>query len=208
MTIQGFASRLRKKLPEESEGRVGRYIEQIMASADRMELLVTDLLALSKSGRVVSTLREVPSLEMVRRVTLGLRDRLEEKGIELVVAEQLPVVRCDRERICQVFENLLVNSIRSLGTTQDPRIEIGFEEEAEFQTFFVQDNGVGIDAKHHRRIFEMFYRGKGTEEKEGTGLGLSIVERIVRAHGGKVWVESEEGKGATFYFSLPRARHR
>lgn len=205
MTIQGFASRLRKKLPEESEGRVGRYIEQIMASADRMELLVTDLLALSKSGRVVSTLREVPFSEIVRSVTLGLRDRLEEEGINLMVADRFPPVRCDRERICQVFENLLVNSIRSLGTTRNPRIEIGFEEGTAFQTFFVRDNGVGIDAKHHRKIFEMFYRVKGTEEKEGTGLGLPIVERIVRGHGGKVWVKSEKGKGATFYFSLPRA---
>ncbi len=205
MTIQGFASRLRKNLQPEPEGRVGRYLEQIMASAQRMELLVTDLLALSKSGRIVSTLREVHSLEIVRGVTLGLQDRLEEKGIELVVADQLPTVRCDRERICQVFENLLVNSIRSLGTSRNPSIEIGWKEGNALHTFFVKDNGVGIDAKHHREIFEMFYRVKGTEDKEGSGLGLAIVERIVKAHGGEVWVESERGKGATFCFSLPRA---
>jgi len=205
ISIQGFASRLEKNLPEEPEGRVGRCVEQIVASAQRMELLVDDLLALSKSGRVVSTLREVPSLEMVRSVTLGLQDRLEEKGIELRVADQLPTVRCDRERICQVFENLLVNSIRSLGTTRNPTIEIGIEGGNGFYTFFVKDNGVGIDAKHHGKIFEMFYRVKGTDDKEGTGLGLAIVERIVRAHGGKVWVESEKGKGATFYFSMPSA---
>ena len=205
MTIQGFASRLRKSLPEEPEGKVGRYLEQILASAHRMELLVTDLLALSKSGQVVSTLREVPSLEIVRGVTLGLQDRLEEKGIELVVADQLPTVRCDRERICQVFENLLLNSIRSVGTGRNPRIEIGWEEGNALHTFFVKDNGVGIDAKHHRKIFELFYRVKGPEDKEGSGLGLAIVERIVKAHAGKVWVESEKGKGATFCFSLPRA---
>ena len=204
LSIQGFASRLSKSLPEKPEGRIGRYLEQIAASAHRMEHLVDDLLALSKSGRVVSTLSETPSLTMVRSVTSGLQDRLEEKGIELVVADPLPTVRCDRERICQVFENLLVNSIRSLGTTPNPRIEIGIEEVEGFYTFFVKDNGVGIDAKNHRRIFEMFYRVKGTEAKEGTGLGLAIVERVVRAHGGKVWVASEKGEGATFFFSLPR----
>jgi PAS domain S-box-containing protein len=204
MTIQGFALRLSKALPEKPEGRIRRYLEQITASAHRMEQLVDDLLALSKSGRIVSTFSETPSLAMVRSVTSGLQDRLEEKGIELVVAGELPRVRCDRERICQVFENLIVNAIRSLGTTRNPRIEIGFKEVERSYTFFVKDNGVGIDAKHHRRIFEMFYRVKGKEEKEGTGLGLAIVERIVRAHGGKVWVKSEEGKGATFSFSLPK----
>ncbi len=205
IAIQGFASRLSRSLPAEPEGRAGKYLEQIMTSAHRMELLIADLLALAKSGQVVSTLREVPCSEMVESVALGLQDRLDEEGIEFVVADQLPTVRCDRERICQVFENLIVNSIRSLAKTRNPRIEIGFEEGDGVHTLFVEDNGIGVDAKHHRKIFEMFYRVKGTEEKEGTGLGLSIVERIVRGHGGKVWVESEKGKGATFYFTLPRA---
>jgi PAS domain S-box-containing protein len=205
LAIQGFASRLTKNLPDLPEGRAGKYLEQILSSAHRMEHLVDDLLALSKSGRVVSTLEEIPSQEMVRSVTSALQHRLEEEGIELVVADGLPTVRCDRDRICQVFENLLVNAIRSLGTTRNPRIEIGIEEVKDFHTFFVRDNGIGIDAKHQRRIFEMFYRVKGTYEKEGTGLGLAIVERIVRAHGGRVWVASEEGKGATFFFSLQRA---
>ncbi len=204
LTIQGFAARLRKHLQAEPEGKVDIYLEQIILGAQKMEMLVTDLLALSKIGRIASTFREVPSREIVRSVVLGLQDRLEEEGIELIVADRLPTIRCDRERICQVFENLLVNSIRSLGSSRKPRIEIGWEQGQVLHTFFVKDNGVGIDVKQHRKIFEMFYRVKGPENKEGSGLGLAIVERIVKAHGGKIWVESEKGKGATFRFSLPR----
>ncbi len=209
IAIQGFATRLRKGLSPEQERKVGKYIDHIMESARRMELLVADLLALSKSGRVVSNLAEVSSRDIVRSVTRSLEDRLEEEGIELVVADSLPPVRCDRERVCQVFENLLVNAIRSVKGVEAPRIEIGSREGRGLHTFFVRDNGIGIDPRHHGRVFEMFYRVKGTEEgEEGTGLGLAIVDRIVRAHGGKAWVESEKGKGATFCFSLPTARSR
>ena len=204
ITIQGFSARLLKSLQEKSQGRAGRYLEQIRTSAHRMEVLVTDLLELSKSGRVVSRFKDVPSLEMVSIVTSGLQDRLKENRIELVVADHLPSVHCDRDKICQVFENLIVNAIKFTGETKDPRIEIGYEDRGEAHQFYVRDNGIGIEPQYHRKIFEMFNRLKEMEDEKGTGLGLAIVERIVKNHAGKVWVESEKGKGATFYFALPK----
>jgi signal transduction histidine kinase len=169
-----------------------------------MEGLVTDLLALSSIGKVLSTFKDVSSLEIVKNVTTGLQDKLKENRIELVVAEDLPPIYCDAERIYQVFENLLVNAIKYMGDTENPRIEIGFEDNGGFHQFYVRDNGVGIDAKYHQKVFEMFHRLREVEKEEGTGLGLAIVERLVNNHGGRVWVESEKGKGATFYFTLPK----
>jgi PAS domain S-box-containing protein len=205
IAIQGFSSRLFKNHQEELGEKGERYLELINASARRMEVLVSDLLALSSSGQVLSTLANVSSLEIVENVSSGLRDKLEENRIELVVTEDLPPIYCDGERIYQVFENLLVNAIKYMGDTENPRIEIGFEDSGRFHQFYVRDNGVGIDAKYHQKVFEMFHRLREVEKEEGTGLGLAIVERIVNNHGGRVWVESEPEKGSTFYFTIPVA---
>lgn len=204
ISIQGFSSRLLKNYQEKlgEKGRV--YLEHIKTSGRRMEVLVSDLLALSKIGRVVSNLKDISSHEIVKNLTSDLQDRVKEKGIELVVAHNLPTISCDGERIYQVFQNLLVNAIKFMGDTESPQIEIGYTDMGDFHQFSVRDNGIGIDPKYHRRIFEIFHRLKKIEDEEGTGIGLAIVYRIVTDHDGKVWVESEKGKGATFYFTLPK----
>jgi len=204
VAIQGFSSRLLKKC-QDNLGEKGRgYLELINAAARRMEVLVSDLLALSSIGRVVSTFKDIPSLEILRNVTSSLEDRLQKKGIDLVLADNLPTIYCDGERIYQVFENLLVNATKFMGATKDPKIEVGYEDMGNFHRFYVRDNGIGIDSEYHRKIFEMFHRLREIEDETGTGLGLAIVERIVKNHGGKVWVESVKGQGATFYFTLPK----
>ncbi len=205
ISVQGFSSRLLNKY-EEKLGEKGRiYLQQIKASARRMEVLVADLLALSTIGGVVSTFEDVSSLEIVRNVTSGLQDQLKESRIEFVVADNLPTIYCDGDRIYQVFENLVVNAIKFMRDTKNPKIEVGYEDREDFHQFHLRDNGIGIDPKYHRKIFEKFHRLKEIEDGEGTGLGLAIVDRIVNNHGGRVWVESEPGKGATFYFTLPKA---
>ena len=205
ISIQGFSSLLFKKY-QEKLGEKGRmYLEEIKGSARRMEILVSDLLALSRIGQVASHFKDVSSLKMVSNIISGLKGRLKEKDIELVVGNDLPTVYCDEKRIYQVFENLFVNAIKFTRGAKSPKIEIGYEDGGKFHQFFVRDNGIGIDPKYHRTIFERFRRLKEIEDEEGTGLGLAIVERIVNNHGGKVWVESEKGNGATFYFTLPKA---
>ncbi len=205
--IQGFSGLLLENYKEKLDEKGQTCVERIQASAHRMEMLVSDLLALSRVGQVVSTFKDVPSHEIVTRVISGLQDRLKENGIELVVASNLPTVCCDKERICQVFENLVVNAIKFMGDNENPEIEIGYEESAErpdFYNFYVRDNGIGIDPKYHIKIFERFHRLREIEDEAGTGLGLAIVERVVNHHDGRVWVESEKGKGTTFYFTLPK----
>ena len=120
------------------------------------------------------------------------------------MADDLPTISCDEEKMYQVFDNLLTNAIKFVGDTENPEIEIGYEDKGEFHQFSAGDNGIGIDPKYHQKIFEMYQRLKQIEDEEGAGLGLPIVDRIIREHGGKVWVESEKGKGATFYFTLPK----
>ena len=203
--IEGFSSLLLENHHEKLEEKGRMCLERIKANAHRMAVLISDLLALSRVGKVVSTFKDVPSFEIVKNVTSGFQDRLKAKGIELVVADNLPTTYCDGERIYQVFENLLVNAIKFMGDTKNPKIEIGYEDKGDFHEFYIKDNGIGIDPKHHREIFERFHRLREIEDDEGTGLGLAIVERIVNNHGGRVWVESEKGKGANFYFFLPKA---
>jgi signal transduction histidine kinase len=203
--IQGFSSLLLENYQEELDEKGRRCLERIMASTRRMEVLISDLLALSRLGQVVGTFKVVPSLEIVEDVTSGLQDRLKAKRIELVVEDNLPTIYCDENRLSQVFDNLIVNAIKFMGNTKNPKIEIGYEDSGDFHQFYVRDNGIGIDPKNHQKIFEKFHRLKEIEDDEGTGLGLAIVDRIVNNHGGKVWVESEPGKGATFYFTLPKS---
>jgi signal transduction histidine kinase len=203
--IQGFSSRLFEKHQEnlDDEGRI--CLERINANASRMEVLVSDLLSLSRIGQVVSTFEEVPSVEIIKNVTSGLQDRIQENRIELVTADNLPSIYCDRKRIYQVFENLLANAVKFTVGAKSPKIEIGYKDGEDFHQFYIRDNGIGIDPKHHQKIFEKFERLKEIEDEVGTGLGLAIVDRIVNNHGGRVWVESQRRKGATFYFTLPKA---
>jgi len=140
---------------------------------------------------------------IVDRVIPDLEGRLEEKNIRLLVAPHLPELQCDGERLCQVFENLLVNALKYMGKEGGAEIEIGYEDKGESHRFFVRDNGIGIDPQYHQKIFEKYQRIAGTTV-EGTGLGLAIVERIITSHGGRVWVESAKGRGATFYFTVPK----
>ncbi len=204
IAIQGFSARLRKTYQENMGDKARQYLSQIETSARRMEALVSDLLKLSRIGRVVSTFADISSMEIVENVTAGLQDRLKDRGIRLAVAESLPIIHCDGERIYQVFENLIVNAIKFIGDGENPKIEIGYEDKGAFHQFHVRDNGIGIDPKWHQKVFDIFHRLKEVEDQEGTGLGLAIVYRIVSNHGGKVWVASEKGQGATFYFTLPK----
>jgi signal transduction histidine kinase len=125
-------------------------------------------------------------------------------SIRVSVAEQLPTIYGDRPRLFEVLQNLVDNAAKFMGDQPNPQIEIGQEGSTEDGNpiLFVQDNGIGIDPKFIDRIFGLF--DKLDPLTEGTGIGLALAKRIVEFHGGSIWVESEPGKGATFYFTLPK----
>jgi two-component system sensor kinase FixL len=211
VSIQGFSSRLLKKCGDVLGKEGIEYVGRIQESANRMEVLVSDLVTLSRIGRVVSKSEETDSLDLVRKVTSALEERLRGKNVELVVAGNLPKMYCDPERIYQVFENLILNAVKYRDESKQSRVEIGHKDGSALHQFYVKDNGIGIAPPFHKKVFEMFHRLDPMNHKEGTGLGLAIVQRIVEQHGGRAWVESEAGQGATFYFTLskkgPQACH-
>jgi signal transduction histidine kinase len=121
------------------------------------------------------------------------------------VADQLPTVYGDRPRVFEVLQNLVDNAAKFMGDQPSPHIEIGQEGTTQDGALilFVRDNGIGIDLKFKDRIFGLF--DKLDPRTEGTGIGLALAKRIIEFHGGRIWVESEPGKGATFYFTLPQS---
>jgi PAS domain S-box-containing protein len=207
VSIRGFIARLIRSYGDRLDARGMEYLNHVEASARRMDALLSDLRSLLRSGQISYDFGAASSREILESVSNILEERLEDRGIKLILPDNLPVIYCDHEKIHQVFENIIGNAIKYMGEEPSPKITVECAEEQregrKFQRFAVKDNGIGIAPVNHQRVFEKFERLTPGVDKEGTGLGLAIVKRIVERHGGRVWVESELGKGATFYFTLP-----
>jgi two-component system phosphate regulon sensor histidine kinase PhoR len=186
-----------------------RFLKIIERNASRLDLLIQDLLAISalESGRIKLDLQPVPLCPLADKVLADLKTRTDAKGVKLV--NDLPelTAMADANRLEQVLANLVDNAIK-YGRADGMVIVGGKQADADKLELFVQDDGPGIPPESLDRVFERFYRVDKARSREqgGTGLGLSIVKHIVQSHGGKVWVKSEPGKGATFFFTLPPTR--
>jgi len=206
ITIAGMVNILKKTLkefpPDEARQKI---LEQICASSETMEHFLRDLL----DGLVLE--QQPPNRgpfrlgEVVKRVIARHKQAVEERGISVTVdlPDSIPEVFADERRIEQVIENLVGNAIRYMGEKGSPalRLQVALQKNRLVTT--VSDNGIGIPATFQEKVFDRFFRVPNTGVKVGTGLGLSIVKKIVESHGGIVWVDSEDGKGSTFGFTLP-----
>jgi signal transduction histidine kinase len=202
VTITGFVGFLEKDALSGNQERVRSTIQRITTAAQKMQALLNDLLELSRVGRIMNAPEKTPLEEIVREAVERVRGQLEAHQAEIKVQKDLPLVYCDRTRLVEVVQNLIDNSTKYSTADSSPCIEIGSLEDPQGQTvIFVRDNGIGIAPQFHDRIFGLF--NKLDTHTEGTGIGLALVKRIIEVHGGKIWVESELGKGATFYFTLP-----
>jgi two-component system phosphate regulon sensor histidine kinase PhoR len=183
-----------------------RFLKIIERNTQRLDLLIQDLLTISalESERIKLALQPTSLRPLAEKIFADLHARAETKHIELV--NELPDLRAlaDANRLDQVLANLVDNAIK-YGRVQGKVIVGGKEVDGRKIEIFVRDDGPGIPMEALDRVFERFYRVDKARSRDqgGTGLGLSIVKHIVQAHGGKVWVESELGKGATFFFTLP-----
>lgn len=192
----------RDRLDEEGRHR----IDVIRTSALRMQRLINDLLKFSRMGQQKNPFTPVGLNAMLMHVRVNLQYALDAKKVDLRV-NKLPTVMCDATALTEVFHNLISNAIK-YNDKPHPVVEVGCEErpnphsgEPEY-VFHVRDNGVGIKAEYFEKIFQIFQRLQ--RDDEGTGIGLTIVKRVIEWHGGRIWVESEVGKGTTFYFTLPK----
>lgn len=196
--IDGYKDRL------DEEGR--RHLDIIRKSVLRMQQLINDLLHFSRLSQQKQPMQPIGMNTMLMHLRVRLQHAIETKRVDLIV-DKLPTIVCDETAMTEVFHNLISNAIKYNDKTV-PTIHVGCTEKINPDTqlpeyeFFVRDNGVGIKKEYFDKIFQIFQRLQ--RDEEGTGIGLTIVRRVVEWHGGRVWIESEEGKGTTFFFSIPK----
>jgi signal transduction histidine kinase len=202
VTIKGFLGLLERDAGKTDARDLKTDITHISNAAERMNQLLGELLEFSRIGRTVHPVAEVPLADVAREALALVAGQITERGVTVDVAPDLPVVRGDRRRLMEVFQNLIDNAVKFMGDQERPHVEIGLRREDDRPVYYVRDNGIGIDPRYQEKVFDLFERLD--PRGEGAGVGLAIVKRIVELHGGRVWVESQGvGKGCTFCFTLP-----
>jgi len=191
-------SRYRDRL--DADGR--EFLQIIVAGVKHMRTLVDDLLSHSRVG-TPPQLEPTDCAALLRKVLSNFRSAIAESEAS-VTSDPLPVVQADARQLEQVFTNLLSNAIKF--RSPDPlRVHVGVEERPGEWVFTVRDNGIGMAPRYAGQVFEMFERLHSQAQYPGTGIGLAICKKIIEGHHGRIWVDSEEGRGAAFSFTLPRA---
>lgn len=200
--ITGFLQLLEKRRGETLDSETKEYISFAINGALRMNTQIEDLVTLSRINLSSTPLEQIDMSEVLRKSLWYLQAAIDDSGSQ-ITHEQLPKVKGDDIQLTQLFQNLIGNAIKFCGEKK-PHIHISYEKSKIEWLFSVSDKGIGIEKKYFDRIFKVFQRLHTREEYPGTGVGLSICKKIVDRHGGKIWVESEIGKGSTFFFSIPR----
>jgi signal transduction histidine kinase len=203
VTINGFLGYLKQDAVSGNLERFHQDAQRIQSAADTMQRLLGELIELSRVGQFVYGPETVPFNDLVHKALALLPGHLESREITVRTHPNLPAVYGDKQRLVEVLQNLLDNAVKYMGGQVEPVIEIGITgyDNSNDPIFFVRDNGIGIPPEYHDHVFGIF--NKLDPHTEGTGVGLSLVKRIIEVHRGRIWVESEAGKGSTFFFTLP-----
>lgn len=201
--INGFVDLLQNHYYDSLPEKAKHYLDTIADSSRQMGTLIDDLLQFSRIGRQEKRLVDFDMNILIQEVLVAIKHDSRERDIEWRIAN-LPQVYADKAMLQLVWTNLLSNSVKFTRTRKKAVIEINALDENDIHVFSVQDNGVGFDMQFSHKLFGVFQRLHSTAEFEGTGIGLANVQHIILRHGGRTWAEAEQGKGATFYFSLPK----
>jgi len=205
--VAGYVQLIERRYKDKLDADANDFIGFAVEGAQRMQRLINDLLSYSRVGRRVSELTPVDSEIAFTHALESLRTTVEESA-GTVTHDPLPTkVWADETQLEQLLQNLVNNALKFKGA-ESPRVHVSAERRGADWLFSVRDNGIGIDREYFDRIFVIFQRLHGRQEYPGTGIGLAICKRIVDRHGGRIWVESTPGAGATFYFTLPAQERR
>ncbi|MEQ6340296.1 MAG: CHASE domain-containing protein [Gammaproteobacteria bacterium] len=200
-SIDGFSQVLLEDYESSLDGTGQDYLRRVRAAAQRMGMLIDDLIKLSRATRASVNMGPVDLSSLASEIATELSNSFPGQHVDFITHPGI-IAEGDRSLLQIVLENLLGNAWKYSSKTPDPRIEFGQIEESGRVVFFVRDNGAGFDMRYVDKLFVAFQRLHGVNAFSGTGIGLATVQRIITRHGGRVWAESKPGEGATFYFTL------
>ena len=201
--ITGYVQLIQKNIEKGNLGSINEFMAFVLDGTARMQLLITDLLQLSRVNRKALPFASVNAREVVNVALTHLAAQIKDSGAQIICGD-LPVINGDTFQLVSLFENLIENAIKFRDKERLPHITISADEKEDKYVFCIKDNGIGIENKFHNRIFAIFQRLHTRAEFEGTGIGLAVCKKIVERHGGEIWVASEPGAGSTFYFSIKK----
>lgn len=200
--ISSYTQLLAERYENQLDEKANKFIHYAVNGAVRMQLLINDLLAYSRIGSREKQIGPTDTHAVLGRAISNQKMLIDETQA-LITNDQLPEVQADSSQLLQLFQNLISNALKFHGENP-PRIHISAKDEGKEWLFSVSDNGIGIDSQYTDKIFVIFQRLHTKEEYPGSGIGLAICKKIVERHGGKIWFESELGKGTTFYFTIQK----
>jgi len=202
--VSSYTQLLADRYKDKLDQNANDYINFAVDGANRMQRLIQDLLSYSRVTTRGKSLAPVDTHAALGEAILNLQTAIKESGA-MVTNDDLPTINADYTQLVQLFQNLIANGIKFHGATP-PRIHISANKKGNEWVFSIKDNGIGIEPQYSQKIFVVFQRLHAGNKYPGTGIGLAICSRIVQRHGGRIWVESELGKGATFFFTLPAGK--
>jgi signal transduction histidine kinase len=204
VTVKTFLGYLEQDMLTPDTERVKQDVTYMRSAADKMGLLLDELLHLARVGRKTNPPVRATFQELAQEAVGLVAGRISTSGAEVQVADAAVVLEGDRPRLVEIWQNLVENACKFMGDQPKPRVEIGVEKRGVETVFFVRDNGSGIDPRYQEKVFSLFE--KLNPKIEGAGMGLALIKRVVELYKGRIWVESGGvGQGANFLFTLPAA---
>ena len=203
-TIVGYAAYLEGHYAQQLDEQGRNCISGVRKGATRLNILIKDMLELTRMNRVKNPYSRVSIEEIVNAAIANCDFMIRQTNAQVEIEKKLPEIVCDRIKITAVFSNLISNAVKFAKANERPVVKIGWHETREVYEFYVEDNGLGIDPRHHQEIFDIFKRLHTADQYDGSGAGLTIVKAALEDQGGRVRVESSFGQGAKFIFTIPK----